>query len=110
MKSNQIINYFAANPRENPLVKISPILYSYFAKILTYHHLVDKSNNNVAAALGVNPYFIKDYTEATRFYPELKVRQVISLIREYDLKSKGVDSISATDGELMKELIYKIIH
>jgi len=111
LKSNQIINYFAANPRENPLVKISPIIYNYFAKILMYHHLADKSNNNnVASVLGVSPFFTKDYVEAARNYPEHKVRQVISIIREYDLKSKGVGSISATDGELMKELIYKIIH
>ncbi len=111
LKSNQIINYFAANPRENPLVKISPILYSYFAKILTYHHIADKSNNNnVASVLGVSPFFVKDYTDAARSYPEAKLHQIIALIREYDLKSKGVGSVSAADGELMKELIFRILH
>ncbi len=110
VKANQIINYFAANPRENPLVKILPILYSYFIKILTYIELPDKSQRNAASVLSVNPFFVKDYEAASRKYNKVQLHQIISLLREYDLKSKGVDNVSATDGELMKELIFKILH
>jgi DNA polymerase-3 subunit delta len=112
LKANQIINYFAANPRENPLVKVIPLLFSYFSKILIYHHLRDKSRNNVASALSVNPFFVMDYQQAAANYSSAKITSVISLLREYDLKAKGVDSsgTSFPDGELMKELIFRILH
>jgi len=112
LKANQIINYFAANPRENPLVKVIPLLFSYFSKILIYHHLADKSRNNVAAALSVNPFFVMDYQQAAARYTSDKIISIISILREYDMKSKGVDSsgTSFPDGELMKELIFRILH
>jgi DNA polymerase-3 subunit delta len=112
LKANQIINYFAANLRENPLVKVIPLLFSYFSKILVYHHLPDKSRNNVAAALSVNPFFVADYQQAAARYTSSKIISIISILREYDLKSKGVDSsgTSFPDGELMKELIFRILH
>jgi len=111
LKSNQIINYFAANPRENPLVKVIPLLTSYFSKVLIYHHLTDKSKNNVAGVLSINPFFVGDYQQAATNFKPPKVVSIISVLREYDLKSKGVDnSTSFSDGELMKELIFKILH
>ncbi|MCX6281363.1 MAG: DNA polymerase III subunit delta [Bacteroidetes bacterium] len=109
-KSNMIIGYFAANLKENPLVKVIPNLYSYFTKVLIYHYLPDKSRNNAAAALSVNPFFVQDYQTAAKNYPVYRAVAVISLLREYDLKAKGLDNASATDGELMKELIFKILH
>ena len=109
-KANQIILHFAANPRENPLIKVIPFLFSYFSKILTYHCLPDKSNNAVAAALGIKPFFVADYQQAARSFPVGKVVSVISYLREYDLRSKGVGNAMTTDGELMKELIFKILH
>jgi DNA polymerase-3 subunit delta len=109
-KANQIILYFAANPRENPLVKVIPILYTFFSKVLLYHTLEDKSRNSAAAALSVNPFFLNDYQLAAKNHPVSKVYNVISLLREYDLRSKGVDNGSATDGELMKEMVYRILH
>jgi DNA polymerase-3 subunit delta len=112
LKANQIINYFAANPRENPLVKVIPLLFSYFSKILVYHHLEDKSRNNVAAALSINPFFVMDYQQAATQYTSGKIISIISILREYDLKSKGVESsgTSFPDGELMKEFIFRILH
>ena len=110
VKANQIILHFAANLRENPLVKVIPILHSYFVKVLTYHYLPDKSKNSVASALSVNPFFVADYQQAARNFPVGKVVSVISYLREYDLKAKGVENASAGDGELMKELIFKILH
>jgi DNA polymerase-3 subunit delta len=109
-KANQIIRYFAANPRENPLVKIIPILSSFFSRVLTYHYLLDKSKNAVAAALSVNPYFVSDYQQAAKTFGVGKVIKIISMLREYDMKSKGLDNLSASDGELMRELIFKILH
>ncbi|MCX6282783.1 MAG: DNA polymerase III subunit delta [Bacteroidetes bacterium] len=109
-KSNMIIQYFAANLKENPLVKIIPNLYSYFTKVLIYHYLPDKSRNNAAAALSVSPFFIQDYQTAAKNYPMHRLVSVISYLREYDLKAKGLENVSATDGELMKELVYKILH
>jgi len=110
LKANQIILYFAANLRENPLVKVIPMLYAHFSKILQYHFLPDKSTNAVAGALSIKPFFVSDYQQAARSYPVAKTASVISLLREYDLKAKGVENASAGDGELMKELIFKILH
>lgn len=109
LKSNQIINYFADNPKANPMVMVMANLNSYFSKILKYHYLQNK--NDAAKELGVNPYFVKDYESAARNYSLPKVFDIISLLREYDLKSKGVDSTgNVTDGELLKELLFKVIH
>jgi len=109
-KANQIIRHFAANPRENPLVKIIPILYGFFSKVLIYHHLKDKSRLNAASALSVNPYFLPDYQVTAKNYSVPKLVSVISILRAYDGKGKGVDNVSASDGELMKEMVFKILH
>ncbi|MCX6235778.1 MAG: DNA polymerase III subunit delta [Bacteroidetes bacterium] len=110
LKANQIINYFAANEKDNPLVKVVSILYGFFIKVLMYHHLADKSKNAVATALSVNPFFVQDYSNAAQNYSPAKITTVISLLREYDLKSKGVDNVTTPDGGLLKELVYKILH
>jgi DNA polymerase-3 subunit delta len=109
-KANQIVNYFAANPKNSPMVLTLSSLFGYFVKVLTYHKLPVKSRNEVASALGVNPYFVGDYEMAARAYPEQKVLSVISAIREYDLKSKGVNNGSSTEGDMLKELVWKILH
>lgn len=108
LKANRIINYFAANPKDNPMVMTVSSLYGYFCKILTYHFLADKKM--AAGALGVNPYFVKEYELASKNYNVTKLKSIFSFLREYDLKSKGVDGGSATEGELLKELIFKILH
>ena len=109
LKANQIINYFEANPKANPMVLIMGNLSGYFTKILKYHYIQDKSQ--AARELGVNPYFIKDYELAARNFSLGKTFEVVSLLREYDLKSKGVDSTGNTEsGDLMKELVFKIMH
>ena len=108
-KVNQIINYFEANPKSNPMVLVLGNLNNFFSKVLLYHYAKDKSPQNLARELGVNPYFIKDYELAARSYNYGKTMQIISLLREYDLKSKGVDSNDGP-GELMKELMFKILH
>ncbi len=109
-KANQIIKYFAENEKENPIVKVIPILFLYFTKVLLYHNLKDKSPNNVASALSVNRMFIDDYATAAKNYNRQKLQDVFSFLREYDLRSKGVGNASTDSGELMKEMVYKILH
>ena len=108
-KVNQIVNYFQANPKANPIVLVLGNLNNFFSKVLLYHYAKDKSPQNLARELGVSPYFLKDYELAARSYNYGKSMQIISLLREYDLKSKGVDS-NSDNGELMKELMFKILH
>jgi DNA polymerase-3 subunit delta len=108
-KCNQIINYFADNPKSNPMIMVLANLNSYFSKVLKYHYLQNK--NDAAKELGVSPFFLKDYEMAARNYNINKIFDIISLLRVYDLKSKGVDSTgNTTDGELLKELIFKMTH
>jgi DNA polymerase III subunit delta len=108
-KVNQIINYFEANPKANPIVLVMANLNSFFSKVLLYHYVKERAPQNLAAELGVKPFFVKDYEQAARSYNYGKTMQIISLLREYDLKSKGVDSNDGP-GELMKELMFKILH
>ena len=110
LKANQIINYFADNQKNNPITVTLSILYLYFSRILIYHSLSDKSKNNVAARLKISPFFTSGYELAARNYNASKVIQIISDLREYDLKSKGFGNVSAGAGELLKELIFKILH
>ena len=109
-KSYQIINYFAANEKDNPNVKTIIILYSFFSKLLLYHYTTDKSRNNISSVLSINPFFFTEYQNAAKNYSIKKIKQVMSLLRKYDLKSKGVENASVPDGELLKELIYQILH
>jgi DNA polymerase-3 subunit delta len=110
LKANMIVNHFAANPRDNPITLTIASLFSYFSKLLTYHYLTDKSKNNVAAALKVNPFFVKDYETSAAKYNVLKTVQVINLLRTYDMKSKGFGDVSSEPGDLLKELVFKILH
>lgn len=109
VKANQIINYFSNNPKSNPTVMTVSLLNSYFTQLLMYHGLQDKSKANVAKNLGVSPYFVNDYVEASRNYPMRKVSQVIGFLREADVKSKGVGA-SLSQNDLLKELLFKIMH
>ena len=109
-KAYQIARYFADNPKSHPLMLITGVLYQFFAKLITYHGLADKSQKNVASALGVNPFFVKDYATAARNYPPQKVISIFSELRNYDLKSKGLNNETTVSGELLKELTFKILN
>jgi DNA polymerase III subunit delta len=110
LKTNRIINYFASNPKDNPLVMTIALLGGFFSKLLIFHYLPDKSQSNVAIALKVNPFFVKDYTFAASNFPPGKTMGIISILRQYDLRSKGFEGNSANEAELLKELVFKIIH
>ena len=109
VKANKIINYFSQNPKSNPLVMTISLLNNFFTQLLLFHGLKDKSKASVAKNLGVNPYFVDDYVSAARNYPMRKVSQVIGLLREADVKSKGVGA-NQTQGDILKELLFKILH
>ncbi len=109
-KAFQIVEYFSSNPKNNPMVLTIAQLYTYFLKVLTFHKLEDKSKNNAASELGINPYFLTDYITAAREFPASHCMRNIGYIRDYDLRSKGVNSTSQEDGVLLKELVYKILN
>ena len=110
VKANQIANYFSQNPRSNPLVMTISLLNSFFTQLLLYHGLKDKGKINVSKSLKINPYFVNEYQSAARNYPMRKVAQVISNLREADLKSKGVGAYNLPHGDILKELLFKIMH
>ena len=110
VKANRIINYFAENPKRNPLVLTIALLNSFFTQLLQYHGLESKDKFTVAKSLGVNPYFVGDYASAASKYPMRKVSQIIGLLREADMKSKGVGANNPSQSDLLKELIFKIMH
>ena len=109
-KANQIIKYFEANPRNNPIVVTLSVLYNLFSKVLIYHSLKDKNPQTVARSLGVNPYFVKDYQKAAQCYNLKKSVQALDALREADMKSKGYNNPSTPHSELMKELVFKLCH
>jgi DNA polymerase-3 subunit delta len=110
LKANRIIHYFESNPKNNPLVVIVANLFTFFSKILLVHASDDKSEAKLATTLQVNPFFVKDYIFAARTYPINKTIQIIHDIHETDLKSKGIENQTTPDSELLKELVYKILH
>ncbi|MCE7064743.1 DNA polymerase III subunit delta [Dyadobacter sp. CY326] len=110
MKANQIASYFSANSKDNPLAPILIILFGFYSKLLLAHASKDKTEKGLAAELGVNPYFVKDYLLAIRNYPLPKVANIIHYLRECDARMKGLDGVSIPEGELLKELVFKIIH
>ena len=110
VKANQIIQYFGRNPKSNPLVVTISLLNSFFTQLLIFHGLSDKSKMNVSKALQINPYFVSDYQSAARNYPMRKVSMIISLLREADIKSKGVGAQNLSPEDILKELLFKIMH
>jgi DNA polymerase III subunit delta len=111
VKANQIVNYFEANSKKNPIIPIMAILFSFYSKLLMAMHSKDRSQKGLATALKLNPYFVQDYLTALNKYSLVQVVNNIHHIRVTDLKSKGVDSSgSTTDGQLLKELVFKLLH
>lgn len=109
-KANMIVRYFSDNQKDNPITLTIASLFSFFTKLLTYHYLPDKSKNNVASVLKINPFFVKDYEAAALKYNAKKTVQIISLLRTFDMKSKGYGDAGTEAGDLLKELVYRILH
>lgn len=109
LKVHRIARYYAANPKAHPVQLLTVVLFDFFAKLLIYQYLADKSPASAAKALGVNPYFVKDYERAASLYSVRKVLNNISLIRQYDAKSKGYQQTALEDGELLRELLCQLM-
>jgi DNA polymerase-3 subunit delta len=110
LKAYKIAEYFAQNPKDNPIVVTTGLVFGFFSQLLQYHGLKDKSKQNVASVLRVNPFFVKDYEVAFRNYPMKKVSLIITSLREIDVKSKGVGSNSIPQRDLLNEMLIKIFH
>ncbi len=110
VKAHRIINYFGENPKDNPMVVTVALLFNFFSQLLHYHGLKDHSPRSVASALKVNPYFVNEYVSAARNYPMKKVSKVIATLREFDVKGKGVGANAVPQGDLLKELLVKIMN
>lgn len=108
LKAYQIVQYFAENPKDNPMVVTVSLVFSFFVKILKYHGLKDKNPKTVAPILGVSPFFLKDYDLALRNYPMKKVSSIIATLRDIDVKSKGVGANALPSHDLLKEMLVSI--
>ncbi len=110
LKAQKIARYFAANPKEHPIIVTIALLYGFFRDLFIYHTLNDKSKFSAAKALGINPYFVNEYQVAAQKYPMKKVSRNIGYLKDADLKSKGVDSGSMTHKDILNELLFKLMH
>ena len=113
LKANRIVHYFAANPKKNPLPMVIGSLYNYFSKVYLMHFLRNLPEQELLEGLQLRSrFFLKEYKAAARNYRLPDAERVIALLREYDLKSKGVDynSTGKPEGELLKEMVWRILH
>lgn len=109
VKAHRIINYFADNPKDNPMVVTVSLLFNFFSQLLHYHGLNDKSPRSVASALKINPFFVNEYVTAAKNYPMKKVSLAVATLREFDVKSKGVGANALSQGDLLKEMLVRIM-
>lgn len=109
-KANRIAHYFEANLKANPIIPIIALLFTFFSKLLLVHHATDKSERSLAGLLKINPFFVKEYRAAAANYPLPKVVQNIHHLRIADMHAKGIDNVGGSDAQILKELIFKLIH
>ena len=110
-KANKIIHHFSQNKKTHPLVLTLGALYSFFTKLMKFHFYNGKLNDfEISKKVGVHSFYLKQYKLASTNYSKNKLARIFSYLREYDLKSKGLNNYSVTDQELLKELIFKILH
>lgn len=111
LKANQIVKYFEENPKNNPLQVTLAVLFNFFANLMLAYYAPEKTDQGIAAQLGLrSPWQSKDYMIAMQKYSGVKVMQIIGAIRECDAKSKGIGNPSTPDGELLRSLVYMILH
>jgi DNA polymerase-3 subunit delta len=111
LKANKIIRYFEANPKSNPIQMTLALLFNFFSNLMMAYYAPEKSEQGVASWLGLrSPWAARDYLTAMHRYNGVKTMQIIGEIRLADARSKGVDAGGMTDGDIMRELIFKILH
>ena len=106
----KLVDYFSKNPKEHPFEMNLAVLYTYFSKLLFYQTLPDKSAQAVMSQMRVTFNQIKDLETAGRNYTLDKLVRIIGYLHEYDMRSKGLDGIQMEKGELMREMLFKILH
>lgn len=110
VKANRIIRYFADNKKANPIQMVLAQLFSFFSNLMIFHYLPSKTADAAAAEFKIHPFIARNYLQASKSYNAWKTMNIITYIRETDARSKGIDNVSAGEGDLMKELIFKILH
>ena len=111
LKANRIIHYFEENPKSNPIQMTLSLLFSFFSNLMLAYYAPEKSENGIAGFLGLrSPWQAREYMSAMRRYSGVKTMQIIGEIRYTDARSKGVGNSSLSDGDLLRELIFKILH
>jgi len=110
VKANQIANHFALNPNENPIFKTISMVFSFFSKVLLIHSLTDKSESAIMSKAKLTPYTKQDYIDASRNYSSKKALEIIGWLRECNVRAIGIDNNTADQGELLRELVFKIMH
>jgi len=108
-KAIRIIQYFEANPKAAPIQLVLPSLYGFFSKVFMIYGLNTRDEKTIAASLGINPFFIKDYLRTTTVYSYADVEKLLLLLSDYNLKSIGINNSGTTDASLLKEMVIKMI-
>ncbi len=111
LKANRIIQYFARNPKKNPIQMTLALLFSFFSNVMMCYYAPEKSERGVAEFLGLkSTWGVGDYIKAMKNYRAMHVMEILHLIRIADAQSKGAEGPQVPDGEIMRELMYKILH
>ncbi|HVK96349.1 MAG TPA: DNA polymerase III subunit delta, partial [Flavisolibacter sp.] len=108
-KAIRISKYFGANPKAAPLQLIFPSLYNFFSKVLMVYSTSHGDEKSLAAAIGVHPFFVKDYIQTAQRFHQQEIEKIILLLHQYNLKSIGIDDAGTEDAELLKEMVVKMI-
>lgn len=109
LKIAKMINFFEGNTKKNPVIPIVAFLYSFFSKLLIAQSTSDKSDKGLVSALKISPFAVRDYSAALSRFSLTNIIEIISLLKTADLKLKGVDSGSEDEGQILKELLIRII-
>lgn len=111
LKANKIVKYFEENPKTNPIQVTLSLLFSFFANLMMAYYAPEKSEQGIASFVGLKATWqAKEYMIAMRRYSGVKTMQIINEIRTTDAKSKGVENSSLSDADLLRELVFKILH
>jgi len=109
-KSIEISNYLSSNTSKHPVQLILSSIFNYFIQIFQLHCINNKSESNISKVLGINPYFVNEYVNASKKYSMKNISKIILLINECDLKSKGVGVPKISNNDLLRQLITQIIN
>lgn len=109
-KANRIVDYFDHNPKATSIIMVISNLFNHYSRLMRIHFLENKSREAIASAIKVHPFVAGELLSSAKIYNPKKIAANIAILHEYDLKSKGVGNTSFTHGQLMKELIFRLMH